>query len=352
MQIDFHFGVTYVLARLAGFDEQAAHTLAYSSQYVDDATNAGLIKFTDGSMYSHISSANSMLDTKNLDQYSDHLAWLPFHFLPGNCELPAGQGNDRPFVERAICKPNSYVAQDMVAESIRRKDSRHGLHRFGITLHVYADTWAHQGFAGIIDNINRVRDLDTVGVKEDLKDDMLEIAMRNITLGHGGALTFPDRPYLRWSYTDNSRKSVTRNNPEEYEKAIDNLFSAMRRYLLGKPAALAEKIPDPHRDTILNMLNTTTQPDGNDRLPTWIEAINNATFGFKNSSPVTYIPKGKGSWKHAALGTDAEEDDPSWKYDFEPAFLTSNWKLFHDALQAHRLYVLTELLPAYGISAA
>ncbi|MDE2117990.1 MAG: hypothetical protein KGJ19_05280, partial [Betaproteobacteria bacterium] len=116
------------------------------------------------------------------------------------------------------------------------------------------------------------------------------------------------------------------------------------------PAAPAENIPAPHRQTIINMLQETKDPDGDERLAAWIAAIGNSTFGFSDN--VTYIPKGKGSWKHAALGTDAEEDDPSWKYDFWPSFLDSDWRLFHDALQAHRLYVLTELLPGYGISAA
>lgn len=348
MQIDFHFGVTYVLARLAEFNEKDAYTIACSSQYVDDATNAGLIKFTDGSMYSHISSANAMQDLKNLDQYADHLAWLPFHFLPGNAGLPAGEGYDLPFVDRAVCKPNSYVAQDMVTESIKQKNSKHGLHRFGITMHVYADTWAHQGFAGIIDNVNLVRNLDTPG--ETFKDDALEIAMHNVTLGHGGALTFPDRPYLTWSYTDSRKNTVSRDNPAEYTKAIDQLFIAMRRYFLCDPAAPAETIPAPHREKIIDMLKNTADPDGDKRLSFWITAIGDGTFGF--SEKIEYIPKGKGSWKHAALGTDAQEDIPSWKYDFTLAFLTSDWRLFHDALQAHRFHILTELLPGYGISAA
>lgn len=32
-------------------------------------------------------------------------------------------------------------------------------------------------------------------------------------------------------------------------------------------------------------------------------------------------------------------------------FLSSHWKLFHDALQAHRFFVLHELLPKYGLLA-
>lgn len=358
MQIDFHFGVTYVLARLAGFGQKDAYTVAHSSQYVDDATNAGLIKFTDGSMYYHISSANKTVDKDNYNQYADHLAWLPFHFLPGNGGLPAGEGNDLSFVDRALCKPNSFIAQDMVAESICRKNTKHGLHRFGITMHVYADTWAHQDFAGIINDINLVKELDTPHQKLISNIEERLVHLHNElkgNLGHSGALEFPDYPYLKWSYVNGRNKPVKRDNPKDYAGAIDNMYAAMRRYLLGDPAALTESIPAAEREKIIDLLTNTKDPDGEKRLDVWISAIGNGTFSVNGetiSDKVEYISKGKGSWKHAALGTEAEEDEPSWEYDFDHSFLTSDWRLFHDALLTHRFYVLTDLLPSYGISAA
>ena len=36
---------------------------------------------------------------------------------------------------------------------------RHALHRLGITMHVYADTWAHQGFAGTPHEINQATEI-------------------------------------------------------------------------------------------------------------------------------------------------------------------------------------------------
>ena len=35
--------MTYVLARMVGFKHEEANIIAYSAQYVDDATNAGTI---------------------------------------------------------------------------------------------------------------------------------------------------------------------------------------------------------------------------------------------------------------------------------------------------------------------
>jgi len=50
--------LTYIAARLAGFNRTKASIIAYSAQYVDDATNSGVIHFKNGAMYSRISSAH------------------------------------------------------------------------------------------------------------------------------------------------------------------------------------------------------------------------------------------------------------------------------------------------------
>lgn len=71
MQIDFHHGVTYVTARLAGFDDREAEIVAYAAQYVDDATNSGLIGFTNGAMYKRISSAHRTLDYRNFKELAN-----------------------------------------------------------------------------------------------------------------------------------------------------------------------------------------------------------------------------------------------------------------------------------------
>jgi len=74
------------------------------------------------------------------------------------------------------------------------------------------------------------------------------------------------------------------------------------------------------------------------------------SFGTAKSK---YIPKGKGSWKHKVIGTkewvDDTDDEP---FLYKESFLTSDWKMFHDALQAHRFDVIHDILPKFGISAA
>ena len=91
MQIDGHHTLTYIAGRLAGYSRKKASIIAYSAQYVDDATNSGVIYFKNGAMYSRISSAHKMLDYRNSDELANHQVWVPFHFLPGNGGSPAGK---------------------------------------------------------------------------------------------------------------------------------------------------------------------------------------------------------------------------------------------------------------------
>ena len=84
MQIDFHHSVTYVLSRIAGFLHSEASIIAYCAQYVDDATNSGIIHFDNGWSFDRICSAHKLLDYRNFQELANHHVWIPFHFLPGN----------------------------------------------------------------------------------------------------------------------------------------------------------------------------------------------------------------------------------------------------------------------------
>jgi len=59
------------------------------------------------------------------------------------------------------------------------------------------------------------------------------------------------------------------------------------------------------------------------------------------------ICKGFGSWKYYALNTENDRD--TGEYEYSESFLSSNWKMFHDALQKHQFEVIHDILPKYGI---
>jgi len=353
MQIDFHHATTYVLARLAGFGADDAGTIAHAAQYVDDATSSGDVHFENKALYRRISSAHKMLDLRNTKETANHLVWLPFHFLPGNDGLPAGQDSDS-FIHKIVCRPNSPVAQDMVRQCIVDQKRRYGLHRLGVTMHVYADTWAHQGFAGVLHTINDVEDAKETGNSRvfsrfghlgDFLRDALDDAIP--PLGHGRATDFPDMPFLSWQYTNGLGELVERDNTEIFCDAAQHLCAAMQRYRAGNPDAAVEDIDDPDMKALQDLFANTTLEKGEERHAVWLDAIANGAFSF-GAETISYQAKGSGSWKDIALGTSHDLPVHTYKDDF----LDSDWKLFHDAVQAHRFYVIHDLLPNYGMCAA
>lgn len=354
MQIDFHHGVTYVAARLAGFKHEDASIIAYCAQYVDDAINGGLIRFDNGAMFTRISSAHKMLDYRNFQELANYHVWIPFHFLPGNGGKKAGEDPEGKFIEKLICRPNSDVAQQMVRECIQRRQTAYSLHRLGITMHVYVDTWAHQGFAGVNHRVNEAKKLLDENDKPDrnLMDRLTNYFVSEaLPLGHGAVLSHPDKPYLRWGYINGRGEKIRRNNPEDFLEAADNMCKAMQRYLLGDADAIVPGLPEADKSLIAWMFENIKDKNGHARHQKWLDAISQGKFSFGTAN-VDYIPKGQGSWKYQALGTEKLVDKDNEIFPYHPSFLVSNWKLFHDALQAHQFYVIHDLLPKYGICVA
>jgi len=164
MHIDFHHAATYVIARNAGFNHDEADLISYAAQYVDDAVVEGNVCFTNNdAMYQRIASAHTTIDAANIDNQKNRMTWLPFHFLPGNDGLPAGQNPPGTFVEKLVCTPDSPIARDMIASCAATINEPSGIYRLGITMHVYADTFAHQGFAGLLNDTNKVTDVAVSG---------------------------------------------------------------------------------------------------------------------------------------------------------------------------------------------
>lgn len=354
MQIDFHHATTYVVARDAGFSHTDADIIAYAAQYVDDATSSGTIRFDNRAVYNRISSAHKMLDPRNTEELANHYVWMAFHFLPGNGGLDAEQNPDGSFIDKIVCTPNSPVAQDMVRDAILEKDRAYGLHRLGVTMHVYADTWAHQGFAGVLHHVNEVEN-----AKETSKSSLFKKSLSGLLssflddaippLGHGRAQTFPDMPFLQWQYQNGSGVLIKRDNPANFLEASEHMCIAMRRYLLGDPHAAVTGLSADTRDQIKNMLLGTVYEDGEKRHRKWIEAIRNGKFTVCGKADIDdYFPRGNDSWKADALGTSF--DMPV--YPYKKNFINSQWKHFHDAIQAHRFNVVYNILPKYGICAA
>ena len=347
MQIDFHHAVTYVTARIAGFGHDQANIIAYAAQYVDDATSSGVVTFDNRAMYFRISSAHKMLDPDNLSDPENHLTWLPFHFLPGNDGLSADKEPAGDFIQKIICRPDSPAAREMVDVAIGEKDKPSALHRLGITMHVYADTFAHQGFAGVLHDVNDVVDANDIGNSGVFGHNpfsfLSAVIEKNLpAIGHARAGTFPDMPFLNWSYKNGMGATITRNNTDIFCDAANALCKAMQRYLNTPQFGInATDLP-----VIRRLFAETKEEDGEKRHQVWLAAIAAGQFSF-GAETISYADDGRDSWKADALGTST--DMPVHSYPDN--FLQSNWKLFHDALQRHRVTMLHDILPKYGIRA-
>jgi len=351
MQKDFHHAVTYVLSRLTGFEHKEANIIAYSAQYVDDATNSGTIQFKNGAMYSRISSAHGTYDVNHhLNQHENHLVWVPFHFLPGNNGKSEGENTEGRFINKLICKPDSMVARKMLDYCIRDAHKNYALHRLGITMHVYADTYAHQGFAGKIHEVNKVSDLILKNEKLSFMDEKKSQGLSDrFPMGHGAALECPDKPYLIWSYTNGLGEKIERNNTDIFMNAVRTMIGELSRYRyeLDNEANLPNPT-DSDYTKIEENFKSFISPEGDKRWEEWIVSIGNGDFSF-GPQKLDYIPKGSGSWKYKAINQQSFFDNIRDRFDYKDGFLDSDWKLFHDALQEHRLTIIHDVLPRFGI---
>lgn len=354
MQIDFHHAVVYILARLAGFDHSECSTVAYASQYVDDATNRGTIVFDNGRRYAHIASAHEVLDLyDNCNVKEDCDVWVPFHFLPGNNGAAAGEALELPIIQRLLCTPDSPVAADMRDGCLQARGQQNSLHRLGITTHTYADTWAHQRFAGLRHSINSASDVQLeqkYNTKEFL--DILAAALMSslVKVGHAALQTYPDMPFLRFTYKDSFGKVVNRDNPAEFMVACRRIFNLFESYR-GVPAT--QLLPKDEQ-LLQDSLRGFDDADCHARHGKWLDRLEEDNFSFGRLSQdelkqLDYKPKGAGSWKYEALGTERSEDSPDERFHYDPAFEQSNWKLFHDALKTQHCFLLDEILPKYQL---
>lgn len=379
MQIDFHFGVTYVVSRLAGFEKNEAYKIAYSAQYVDDAVHEGTLKFSNRASYNFISSAHKMLDYRNFEDLANHHVWIPFHFLPGNqIDLKyKNQIND--FEQRLICRPNSEVAKEMLERTFEKRDEAYALHLLGISMHVYADTWAHQGFCGITHKINQVNDIFDSDGKIDVEqmkyikqyfnknslwekfkfiaktgdfspliDSIKSLFVSDLSpLGHGAVLSYPDLPYLYWIYENFNGDTIHRDNPNDFAMAVKHMYVALKKFRQEDDTEIPEE--DYHK--ICKLLSTTKIPDGEERLSVWLDKIKEGHFSF-GSEKIEYATQGKDSWLYQSLGFEHPKKFEYQGLDFNPNFLDSDWKHLHDALLQHRFSVLHNVLPKFKITAA
>ena len=360
MQLDMHYYGTYAMARAAGMQPDACFIVATASQFVDDNAEDKDIEFRDGASIAVRATAHHATDLKNIDRKDQRRIWVPFHFIPGN------EGGS--FTERLICRKDSGIAREMVDHNLGQHRKSYALELLGITAHVYADTFSHYGFSGVSSRHNKVVNdsIELHGLTPEIERYVRDKERRfrekygdegglipNIkswfaeelsgALGHGAVLTYPDRPYLRWSFEHeypNVRREE-RDNPATFLEACEALHRTFRRFLGLRPEFRQDEGQEfsTIRGTVEDVLRR--QAPKEDRIEAWKEAARDGGLFVGGEE----IPDYDGdAWKASIDALDGTENS-SAVVDL-PAFR------FQQAASMHRSYVLKELLPSYGLVVA
>lgn len=255
MQADFHYYATYCAAYLAGYSHEEALALCYSDQFVDCCTKTFL-----KSISATIHAATSQTQAELVDMRADIIGlqditriWASFHFLPKDLYAKvkfASKAYKNKY--RLICGPNGALVKDTVELARGRS-----IQAAGIAMHVLADTWAHQAFAGtpslVINNTDdsfyeyfpdgtyrKLSFKHSPGASDDIRKGVYNSTVFNpsenniLNLGHGHAGHLPDYSFIRYKYMpawDNYREFL-KDNPSDYQKAFCQMVYAMR-YLRG-----------------------------------------------------------------------------------------------------------------------
>ena len=163
--VEFHYYILHFLALRAGFGQEEARIVAYSSQLVDSSIFAYTVHW-DGQLV-------KIEITQNYgwwEQDTPRDVYIPFHFFPGDeGHAPAKRTDGRR--SRLSCTPSSPRVKEQLIRALKTRN----LYRVGIALHTFADSWAHQNFSGLQEDWNVTGNRSLVP-----------------SIGHAQALTAPD----------------------------------------------------------------------------------------------------------------------------------------------------------------
>ncbi|WZL74135.1 hypothetical protein QBE52_05185 [Clostridiaceae bacterium 35-E11] len=335
MQKDFHFYTIYTLCRTAGLDTKTSQVIAYASQYTDDAKYGSVLTFQHGGRYRQIMTAHRFLDIGALSKDTFYTIFVPFHFLPGMVPKPES------FYEKLVCKANSQIAQEMMAEVLSATYKPYFLHRLGIGLHTYADTWAHQHFSGVLREENNIKDIDDHEEETTLKDYFDEAWMQVKSdlipaIGHGKAGNLPDIPYKTWRYVNDKQQVIEVNNKERFLEASKMIFEIL--------CTLSNQPPLCSWQQLEGRIERAFAYEGSlkERIEAWEAWIEKGVF-YIHDEQVRYDEK---AWFREAVEVI---DSQNGIFAKKEHFSVSNWKYFQDAAAIQLFYILHELLPKYGI---
>ncbi len=322
MDIDFHYYITFILCRKAGFGSDDAYKIAYSSQYTDDNIYHYHVNFKEGNSY-----INQITQTMDITKPSEKRKTIYplFHFIPCGeeaeeaCCFECGDKNC------FVTTPKSQNAQDLLDAALKSKDP----YRIGIAVHAFADTWAHQNFLGYKDRLNAQRGLPAKFIPN---------------IGHADFFHEPDKIHNRWFDGRLSKKLREIDNDERFLEAAKEIFLRFYRFnntgssehqAIGAYAQL--RVEEDLRDAM-------------DETYLWGPSEKSRRKVFQRICPelklrdFSYDSK---QWRHAAVEKRELEADIFDRYWAKDGFLDSDWYKFQKAVEEHKLTALVKFRPFF-----
>ena len=261
MNPDFHYYATYCAAILAGYSHEESMDICYSDQFVDLCSITFL-----SALDAPRSAATTQLQLELMDAKTDipglqdiTRIWSSFHFLPYDlhAEPPKKSGKRYTNKYRLICKPNG----ELLAPTVDLAKGK-GPQAVGIAMHILADTWAHQNFAGtpswVINNTDsyfyelfedgnggyrekKITFRHSASTPDDLEKSIYTSSLNTsseksiMSLGHGRAGHLPDYCFIRYKYLPawGEYEEIIKDNPSDYLHAFCQMIYAMK-YLRGE----------------------------------------------------------------------------------------------------------------------
>lgn len=207
MDTEFHYWITGLVAKRAGFTNDEAKTIAYASEFVDENDVClQVIDRSSGKKY-----GNFISQTMNILKPKHELmrVYPLFHFVPGEPDADTARRRDGK-MHILNTTPNSENANNLLQAAFNSPEDLR-LYRIGIATHCYVDTWAHQNFVSWYDAFNNI------GL--DLKPD----------IGHADGEHHPD--WIAHSWVDSRLVNSDINNTHRFLSAAKALFENYCHYL-------------------------------------------------------------------------------------------------------------------------
>ncbi|MCK4763774.1 MAG: hypothetical protein KAW12_16350 [Candidatus Aminicenantes bacterium] len=357
MNKDFHYCMIKVLSRLAGFKETEAQTIAYASQYVDDAVAHQEIRikgklpveFTNSysrykkGLFDPVCTAHKGLGSlSGLAKVAQRKVYVSFHFIP--TEKFIGKEEEKWDFDYTT-SPDCSFAREILNKAVAAvKSGKEGkreedLIKLGISLHSYADTWAHQKFSGR--RSKKDNDIERICILKDAEWDRIGF-VKQLTLnslpeiGHAEAMTYPDMPQITWKYEhDASAIEIIRDNTNVFLEAAQKIY-----YLLCQLAGTA-----PAWKKYVSHIKECLAYD-TDSMKKRFEKFR-STFAYEGIA----LDYNKSQWKRDALEGvvyDWDDLDEDEYRELEYKFRKDNegnmrWFYFHKAALAQREFVMKHL---------